>query len=348
VLEIFLFLVYVGQTELVAEQLLELLVVVDHVLLHDLETGSEKALERVHVQNGTLGVRAVCVCGGSTWLLGQQGQLAKVVALAAHLDLLGLAVLVANDPHRALLNKVHALRVLALSDDRLVLGERFREQRIGNVHSLVRTERLEQRHVLEQLLVHFSLLEGRFEHYATESDSVQGPEFARLGHDDGGRTRHVVHQGQLSKGALVLVLADFVLVDVDVVGARLDYVEVVTVVALLDDGVSDGAVTPEHGIYDALFLLGIERTEQEYERHGLHEIGAFGLCFRVHDGRLGARVLLGVVLFGGDAHAAIARVPVLRQLDHVAHVVVFVLLVSFVLFVACVFKNKIKILLNIF
>lgn len=165
-----------------------------------------------------------------------------------YFNLLGLSVLLSNDLHVAGLDKEHAIGRIALPDYGLAVGVGARVERIGHVHSLVRVERLEHGHVLEQRLVHLALLERALEHNTLERESIESPQLARRLGDDGRGARHVVHERQLAERALLNVLAHFGLVHLDLVRARLDHVEVVAVVALLDYHVPGRDLATEHGV----------------------------------------------------------------------------------------------------
>ncbi len=124
-----------------------------HVALHNVETRAEEPLEGVSLEKGDPDVFAFVVGGIDTRrarLVLDERHLAEVGRRRVAHDLLfrRAAVVRERHAHAATLDEVQAVGVVALPDDARARRERPRRQRVGQVHALVRLERVEHRQTL--------------------------------------------------------------------------------------------------------------------------------------------------------------------------------------------------------
>ena len=112
------------------------------------------------------------------------------------------------------------------------------------------------------------------DHHVSERFALERPEHAVLDALDGGRARRVVKEGELAEGVAGVVRAQRLLprlLEVHLELSRVDEVEVVTVLALLDHEVAGLARHLDHRVDHVLLLLSGELLEQPVALRVLHD-----------------------------------------------------------------------------
>ena len=159
--------------------------------------------------------------------------------------------------------------VFALDDNALSVLELHGLERVGHGQPLPLVERLEYGHFGEKLLVHVALAYGAAHENAPVGVAIDGPQLdVGLGAHGGG-AQLAVDERQLAKAAAVRDGRDQVVVDVDADLARVDDVEVVALVALLDDRLAGAVNDRKHGVEYVAALVVVQVHEEHVLRNGL-------------------------------------------------------------------------------
>ena len=227
---------------------------------HDALNGPQQPLEPVFTEGRDLDLGRANNTRGARSVI-EQSQLTKIITL---LVLVNGPTSIRALKHLSLarLQDKKRLARIALLDDGRSGRKLVRLQGIRDLAPLIRRQARQQRHLLQEALVHSPPSKRAIHQDAAEGDAIEGPQRARFLADHGCGARGVVHERELAKAAAGAALADFGAgsvgagfepaggVHVDGEAASLDDVEVVALVALGDDFDALGG--------DGLFL---QRTE---------------------------------------------------------------------------------------
>eukprot|EP00162_Nutomonas_longa_P012162 comp20941_c0_seq4/m.43743 comp20941_c0_seq4/g.43743 ORF comp20941_c0_seq4/g.43743 comp20941_c0_seq4/m.43743 type:complete len:306 (-) comp20941_c0_seq4:342-1259(-) len=165
---------------------------------------------------------------------------------------------------RAAFDNVEFLAKLALMDHNLAFLVCLALEGIGDGCALVGGQTLQNGHLGKERLELFSAVEGADEQDFPECRAPNRPE-AHMGQcAHGGRTRGVVHERQLAKGASCLhVLADLFLIDPKFALAVFQNVKIVSFVALLHHDIALVLLDLEHCIDHRLQEILCEGRKQK-------------------------------------------------------------------------------------
>lgn len=172
-------------------------------------------------------------------------------------------------------------------------------------------EALEDLNVVEEVVVLFSLLLHSVLNDVREGVTIEGPELARCRlADNGGSARSVIEQGKLTEGLAghislqESILQIFLLEALSAIKlALLDEIEVITVVALLNNDVSLVEFLGHDGVDNLFLFVRVERLKDEVFGHPL--LDCLDGCFTLRiDGCLVILLLVELAEnLGTDTHA---------------------------------------------
>ena len=164
----------------------------------------------------------------------EKSQFAEIIAFAQ----MFVEGVVHVDITLTVFDEEHAIALVTLLDDDVVLVELDWNEGIGDVRSFVVGQRLQNDEIAQEFLVQLPLAKGVLENELAESLPSHCPQDAVGAGNDRCRARLIVHECELAEGTGLVVFADFhrreeiwVLRDEDVVDAAIDDIEMVAIVA---------------------------------------------------------------------------------------------------------------------
>ena len=246
----------------------EVFLVLVHVALQDVLDRAQQSLEGVSLDGDNAAV-GLCLNAGLPDGVLDQSDFSEVVAFLVLKDLLdwgsGRFLLFCDES--ALGNDVEAVSLVTLLHDVAASCELLFLEAVAKLLLLVGVDLSQDLHLGEDFRVVFAFFGGGLLHDVVEGGTVEAEQLARSLALDGGGTRGVVHEGQLSEEVTSVVGLEVGLLagnDLEAVELSLvDDVQSVSLFALSDHCLCGLGVHFLHGVDDDAEVFLVERLEED-------------------------------------------------------------------------------------
>mmetsp|Transcript_20158 Transcript_20158/g.37604 ORF Transcript_20158/g.37604 Transcript_20158/m.37604 type:complete len:324 (+) Transcript_20158:1550-2521(+) len=237
-------------------------------VVDDLLNASEEKVELIQREGEALDVPACNYVGSSRLFLLQRPLSEEVPGLEPNHLSLGTILLVFRAHNFSLVYDVEDVSLIALPNDVLAVRVHLRPKGPSNFRSLLVTQRVQQRHIVQELAKLNCLVARRSGQQPTEKRPRERPEGAVVHRNDGGGSWAIPHERQFTEGGSRCQDPLLLSVDLDLRAAVLQHVELVPGLSLLNNNHVLEDILLLHRVYHVLNAAALQVREEEVIREG--------------------------------------------------------------------------------